>query len=80
MNQSLKLTVAWLLLVVATILSYILADIDKNGVYVGILAIKKFLLIGFIYLEGSKAHWFYKILLIMTGLSLVVGNLIWGVY
>ncbi len=80
MKQSMKLTVAWLMLVGATLLSYILIDLDKNGVLVGILAVKKFFLIGFIYLEGSKTHLFYKSMLVLTGLSLVIGNLIWGVH
>ncbi len=80
MQESMKLTVAWLFLVGATLLSYFLKDVDKNGIFVGVLAIKKFLLIGFIYLEGASVHISYKLMLLVTGLSLVIGNLIWGVY
>lgn len=79
MNTSLKLTVAWLLLLASTFLSYFVAGLDHNGVFVSILAVKKFFLVGFIYLEGIKSHWVYKFILIIGGFSLVIGNLIWRV-
>lgn len=77
MSSSLKLTIAWLLLLTSTFLSYFVAGLDKNGIFVSILAFKKFLLVGFIYLEGIKCHWFYKLILIFGGASLIIGNLIW---
>lgn len=79
MNTNLKLTVAWILLVLATILSYFVSDLEHNGLFVSVLAVKKFFLVGFIYLEGIKSHWFYKTILILGGLSLFIGNLIWSV-
>jgi hypothetical protein len=79
MNTSLKLTIAWLLLLTSTILSYFVAGLDHNGLFVSILALKKFLLVGFIYLEGIHSHWLYRIILIIGGCSLLIGNLIWRV-
>lgn len=79
MNTSLKLTVAWLLLLASTFLSYFLVTLDHNGVFVSILAVKKFFLVGFIYLEGIHSHWVYKFILIFGGFSLIIGNLIWRV-
>ena len=78
MNTSLKLTITWLLLLAATFLSFFVADLDRNGIFVSVLAYKKFLLIGFIYLDGIKSHWFYRSLLILGGVGLLVGNLIWN--
>ena len=77
MTNSFKLTITWLLLITATLLSFFIADLDRNGLFVSILAYKKFLLIGFIYLDGIKSHWLYRIILIVAGASLLVGNLIW---
>jgi hypothetical protein len=77
MNNTLKLTITWLLLVTSTLLSLFVFDLDKNGLFVSILAMKKFVLIGFIYLEGIKSHWLYRIILIIGGASLLIGNLIW---
>jgi len=78
MNTPLKLTIAWLLLITSTLLSYFVADLDRNGLFVSVLALKKFFLVGFIYLEGIKSHWFYKIIIILAGGSLFIGNLIWS--
>jgi|GEM_PF-754602 hypothetical protein len=77
MNSTLKLTVTWLLLVTSTILSFFVFDLDRNGIFIGILAFKKFLLIGFIYLEGIKSHWLYRIILILGGASLLIATVIW---
>lgn len=78
MNDSIKLTVTWLMLVVATVLTIFVAHLDRNMFFIAILTIKKFLLIGFIYLEGYKSHIFYKMILITGSISLVVASLIWG--
>lgn len=78
MNNSLKLTITWLMLVVATVLTYFVAHIDRNIFFIAILTLKKFLLIGFIYLEGYKTHLFYKMILICGGLSLLLISLIFG--
>lgn len=77
MKNSLKLTITWLLLLASTLLSFFVADLDRNGIFISILAYKKYLLIGFIYLEVFHAHWLYKSVLILTGAGLLVGNLIW---
>lgn len=77
MKNSLKLTITWLLLLTATLLSFFISDIDRNGIFVSILAYKKFLLIGFIYLDGMRSHWVYRTILVVTGASLLIGNLIW---
>lgn len=77
MNNSYKLTITWLLLVTATLLSFFVAGIDANGIFVSFLAYKKFLLIGLVYLEGMKAHWFYRLILILTGAGLLIANLLW---
>lgn len=79
MNTSLKLTITWLLLVASTILSVFVVDLKGNGNFVSILAYKKFMLIGFIYLEGIKSHWFYRILLILLGAGLFIGDYIWQI-
>lgn len=79
MNTSLKLTITWLLLVASTILSVFVMDLEQNGNFVSILAYKKFMLIGFIYLEGIKSHWFYRILLIVMGAGLFIGDFIWDI-
>jgi len=77
MNNALKLTITWLLLLTSTILSFFIFDLDRNGIFIGILAFKKFLLIGFIYLDGIKSHWFYRIILIFGGASLLIATIIW---
>lgn len=77
MNTSLKLTVAFGLLIASTLLSYFVAGLDHNGIFVSILAVKKFYLVGFIYLEGIKSHWFYKIILLLGGVSIFIGTWIW---
>jgi hypothetical protein len=77
MNNSLKLTITWLFLMASTLLSFFVADIDRNGLFVSILAYKKFLLVGFIYLDGIQSHWFYRMILILSGAGLLIGNLIW---
>lgn len=78
MKNSLKLTITWLLLIASTLLSYFVADLDKNGIFISVLAYKKFLLIGFVYLEVFHAHWLYKGVLLFTGAGLLLGNLVWG--
>ena len=78
MTQSLKLTITWLLLLTATFISYFVKDLDANGLFVTILAYKKFLLIGLIYLDGMGAHWVYKTILAVLGGGLILGNLIWS--
>ncbi len=78
MTIPLKLTVAWGLLLASTILSYFVSSIDHNGLFVSVLALKKFFLVGFIYLEGIRSHWFYKFILIFAGSSLILANLIWN--
>lgn len=78
MNETLKLTITWLMLVVATILTIFVSHLDRNIFFIAILTIKKFLLIGFIYLEGYKAHLFYKMILIFGAISLGIASLIWG--
>ncbi len=72
MNTSLKLTIAWALLLIATFLSLIVSKLEHNEMFVSILALKKFLLVGFIYLEGIEAHWLYRIILIIGGISLII--------
>ena len=78
MNNTLKLTVTWLILIVATILTYFVAQLDRNIFFLSILTVKKFLLIGFIYLEGYKTHFFYKMILIAGSVSLIIASLIFG--
>ncbi len=77
-KETLKLTITWLMLVVATILTLFVAHLDRNIFFVAILTVKKFLLIGLIYLEGYKAHWFYKGILFLGSISLGIAALIWG--
>lgn len=79
MNVTLKLTITWLLLVAATLLSFFAFELPGNGNFVTILAYKKFLLIGFVYLEVFFAHWFYRILIILLGGGLLIGDLIWEI-
>lgn len=78
MNNTIKLTITWLMLVIATILTLFVAHLDRNIFFISILTIKKFLLIGLIYLEGYKTHFFYKMVLVIGSMSLVVASLIWG--
>lgn len=78
MNNTLKLTITWLMLIVATILTYFVSHLDRNIFFIAILTVKKFLLIGFIYLEGYKTHLFYKVILIAGSLSLIIASLIFG--
>ena len=78
MNQSLKLTITWILLMTSAILSLFVFDLERNGLFVSILAMKKFLLIGFIYLDGIESHWLYRIIIILGGAGLLVGQLIWS--
>lgn len=80
MNSTLKLTITWAFLVVATILNYFVSNLDSNGIFVSILALKKFLLIGMIYLDGIESHWFYRIMLTIFGLSILLISLIWSRY
>lgn len=77
-NNSLKLTITWAMLFVATLLTYFVAHLDRNIFFIAILTVKKFLLIGFIYLEGYKTHLFYRMILICGALSLVVLSLAFG--
>ena len=77
MNSSLKLTITWLFLVTSTLLSYFVFDLYWNGFFIAVLVLKKFLLIGFVYLEGLEAHWFYKIILIIAGSSLLIAHFFW---
>lgn len=77
MKNSYKLTITWLLLTASTLLSFFISDLDGNGLFVSILAYKKFLLIGFIYLDAMKSHWFYRMILILGGAGLLIGNLVW---
>lgn len=77
MSQKFKLTIAWALLIIATILSLFISQVDKNGIFVSILAFKKFMLIGYIYLEAMEAHFIYKLIIFFGGSSLLIANLIW---
>lgn len=77
MSNSLKLTITWMLLVASTLLSFFIADLGRNGIFVSVLAYKKFLLIGFIYLGASRAHWIYKFILMIAGFALLLVNLLW---
>ena len=77
MSNSFKLTITWALLVASTLISFFVADLGKNGIFVSILAYKKFLLIGFIYMGASRAHWVYKLVLMVTGFGLLLANLVW---
>ena len=77
MNNPLKLTITWALLVASTLLSFFIADLGKNGIFVSVLAYKKFILIGFIYLGASRSHWVYKVGLSVAGFALLLGNLVW---
>lgn len=77
MTVSFRLTIAWLLLVIATLLSYFISDLDRNGIFASILAFKKFLLVGYIYLEGIHAHFVYRMILFVGSISLFIGMLIW---
>lgn len=78
MTSTFKLTITWLLLVCSSILSLFVVNVNGNDTFVSILAYKKFLLIGFVYLEGMKAHWVYRILILIAGSALIVGDYIWG--
>lgn len=80
MTTSLKLTITWALLFVASLLNFFVAHLDSNGIFVAILAFKKFLLIGLIYLDAIESHWFYRIIIIFFGLSLILISLIWSRY
>lgn len=80
MSHSLKLTITWGILTVATLLNYFVRNLDSNGIFVSILAFKKFILIGMIYLDGIESHWFYRIMLTIFGLSLILISLIWSRY
>lgn len=77
MKNTYKLTITWLLLLASTFLSFFISDLDGNGIFVSILAYKKFLLIGFIYLGAMSSHWIYRLVLMMGGAGLLIGNLIW---
>lgn len=80
MSTSLKLTITWAILVIATILNLFVVHLESNGIFVSILAFKKFVLIGLIYLDGIESHWFYRTIIIVTGLSLIFISLIWSRY
>lgn len=80
MSNSFKLTLTFGFLIIATVLNYFVLKLESNSIFVSILAFKKFMLIGLIYLEGIESHWFYRIFLTIAALSLIFISLIWSRY